>query len=291
MAAMLRVERLLVWVVALAACSAPAQVAPDGVRVVSLHDVTTELAVALGVGERLVGVAEPVDVPGDVAGAIARVPRVGDLESIIAVRPTIVVGLAVVAARDPELVARLRERGVAVYLGDPATLDDVFALTREVAARVGAGGAGAELAARLAMQVRDGERGWSAAARPAGRVRVFVYDCCDPPFTTGGKTVLNDLIRRAGGDNVFGDLAAGWTHVSWEQVVARRPQLVVIHAYRYDGQGDVADKQRALRAIAALAALPTVVLPLGDSLGGLRSVDGLARLRSAIGPLSIEERS
>jgi iron complex transport system substrate-binding protein len=274
--AMLRVECLLI-AVALAACSAPVQVAPDGVRVVSLHDVTTELAVALGVGGRLVGVAEPVDVPGEVAAAIARVPRVGDLESVLAARPTVVLGLAVVAARDPELVARLRERGVAVHLGDPATLDDVFALTREVAARVGAGPAGIALADRLAVRVRDGER-----ASPARRVRVFVYDCCDPPFTTGGRTVLNDLIQRAGGDNVFGDLAAGWTHVSWEQVVARQPQLVVIHAYRYDGQGDVADKQRALRAISALAELPAVVLPLGDSLGGLRSVDGLARLRAAI---------
>jgi iron complex transport system substrate-binding protein len=280
--AMLRVECLLVCAVTVAACSAPAQVASVGVRVVSLHDVTTELAVALGVGDRLVGVADPVDVPGEVAGAIARVPRVGDLESILAVRPTIVLGLAVVAARDPELVARLRERGIAVYLGDPETLDDVLALTREVAARVGAGPAGVELAARLAEQVRGDER---AAGVPAGsprHVRVFVYDCCDPPFTAGGETVLNDLIRRAGGDNVFGDLAAGWTHVSWEQVVARQPQLVVIHAYRYDGQGDVADKRRALSAISALAGLPTVVLPLGDSLGGLRSVDGLARLRAAI---------
>jgi iron complex transport system substrate-binding protein len=289
--AMHRVEGLLVWAVALAACSAPAQVAPDGVRVVSLHDVTTELAVALGVGDRLVGAAEPVDVPAGVAGAIARVPRVGDLESILAVRPTIVLGLAVVAARDAELVARLRERAVAVYLGDPASLDDVFALTREVAARIGAGAAGAELADRLAAQVRGGERASPVAAgAPERRVRVFVYDCCDPPFTTGGRTVLNDLIRRAGGDNLFGDLAAGWTHVSWEQVVARRPQLVVIHAYRHDGQGDVADKQRALRAISALAELPAVVLPLGDSLGGLRSVDGLARLRAAI-DARIEERS
>jgi iron complex transport system substrate-binding protein len=95
--------------------------------------------------------------------------------------------------------------------------------------------------------------------------------------------VLHDLIDRAGGANVFGDLAAGWTHVSWEDVVARRPELVVIHSYRHDGQGDVADKLRAVRAIAPLAELPTVVVPLGCSLGGLRSVEGLARLRAAIG--------
>jgi len=264
---------------AAAACSGSAPAAPGpAARVVSLHDVTTELVVAVGAGDRLVGVADPVDVQTDVAAAIARLPRVGDLESILALHPTIVVGLAVVAAQDPDLVARLRQAGVAVYLGDPATLDDVFALTREVAARVDAGPAGAQLAARLASEARRGE-----PAAPPRRVRVFVYDCCDPPFTTGHHSVLDDLIRRAGGDNVFGDLAAGWTHVSWEDVVARRPELVVIHSYRYDGQGDVADKQRAVRAISALAGLPTVVVPLGCSLGGLRSLEGLARLRAAIG--------
>ncbi|HEY0477939.1 MAG TPA: helical backbone metal receptor [Kofleriaceae bacterium] len=265
-----------------AACSAPpAPAAGPAGRVVSLHDVTTELVVALGATDRLVGVAEPVEVGSEVTAALAGVPRVGDLESILAVRPAIVVGLAVVAAQDPELVARLRQAGVAVYLAEPTTLDDVFALTRELAARIGYAAAGDALAAQL-------ERSAAAAAAPppgaAGqRVRVFVYDCCDPPFTAGHHTVLDDLIRRAGGDNVFADLAAGWTHVSWEAVVARRPELVVIHAYHQDGQGEVADKQRAVRAIAGLAGLPTVVVPLGCSLGGLRSLEGLARLRAAIG--------
>lgn len=267
-----------------AACSAPAAPASEPARrVVSLHDVTTELVVALGASDRLVGVAEPVDVEAGVRGAIARVPRVGDLESILAVHPQVVLGLAVVAAQDPELVARLREAGVVVYLAEPTTLDDVYALIRAVAARVGAVPAGDQLAARL---VAEAGRRMPAPAAPvapsAHRTRVFVYDCCDPPFTTGGKTVLSDLIARAGGDNTFADLAAGWTHVSWEEVVARRPELVVIDAYQYDGQGDVADKLRAVRAISALAKLPTVAIPLGCALGGLRSLEGLARLRAAI---------
>lgn len=260
---------------ALAACSPAAPAGAGGVRVVSLHDVTTELVVALGAVDRLVGVAEPVDVEPGVAAAIARAPRVGDLESILAVHPTLVVGLAVVAAQDPELVARLGAAGVAVYLPEPTTLDDTAAITRALAARVGADAAGERIAAQLAAP---------AAPPPAGRpVRVFVYDCCDPPFTAGGKAVLSDLIARAGGRNVFADLATAWTHVSWEDVVARRPELIVIDAYHLTGQGEVADKQRAVQAISALAGLPTAVVPLGCALGGLRGVEGVARLRAAIG--------
>lgn len=263
-----------------AACSGPAPLRAGAVRVVSLHDVTTEVIVALGAADHLVGVAEPVDVdPAAVpAVSIASLPRVGDLESILAVRPTLVVGLSVVAAQDPELVTRLGDAGIAVYLPELTTLGDVLDLDRALAARIGVAPAGMALADRLAAEATAA----SGPATGAPSTRVFVYDCCDPPFTTGARSVLSDLITRAGGVNIFGDLAAGWTHVGWEAVVARRPELVVIDAYRYDGQGDVPDKQRAVRAIAGLAGLPTVVLPLGWVLGGLRSAAGIARVRAAI---------
>jgi ABC-type Fe3+-hydroxamate transport system substrate-binding protein len=253
-------------------------------RVVSLHDVTTEMVVALGATDHLVGVAEPVDATPEVARAVQHVPRVGGLESILLHRPDVLLGLAVVEERDPDLVARLRERGVDVYLADPATLDDVYAALDAVAERTRAAAAGDRVAAELRNVV---ERG---APQPARRVRVFVYDCCDPPFTAGGKTVLTDLVARAGGHNIFSDVDADWTHVSWEEVVARRPELVVIHSYKYEGQGDVPDKERALRAIPSLSHLPTAVVPLGCSLGGLRSAEGFERLRAAIHERTIAER-
>jgi iron complex transport system substrate-binding protein len=115
---------------------------------------------------------------------------------------------------------------------------------------------------------------------------VFVYDCCDPPFSAGGRGVLNQLIERAGGHNVFADLDDDWASVSWEEVLARRPELVVVHAYDYAGQHDVEGKLAELAKIPSLGALPTVVLPLGCALGGLRSAEGLERLRRALADLT-----
>lgn len=271
----------IVLAVGLVACADRSDTAAGrsatGPRVVSLHDVTTEIVVALDATARVVGIADPVDATDEVRRAIAGVPRVAGLESILAVRPDVVLGLDVVEERDPELVRRLRERGIDVYLANPVTFDDVYAATRAVAARTGHAAAGERLITGLRARVASDTA--PATARP---VRVFVYDCCDPPFTAGGKTVLSDVIARAGGRNVFADLDADWTHVSWEAAVTREPELVVIHAYKYDGQGDVADKRRALAAIPALAKLPAVVIPLGWSLGGLRSADSLHRLRPAL---------
>jgi iron complex transport system substrate-binding protein len=275
----MRRGRLAWLLLGLLGCEQPAERPPpaSGPRIVSLHDVTTEMLVELGALDRVVGVSPPVDAMPHVERAVAAVPRVAGLESIMAQRPSVVLGMGVTAEREPEMVARLREAGIDVQLADPAVIDDVYALARTVARRAQRTAQGEKLVAELRARMEGG-----APRAPAQRKRVFVYDCCDPPFTAGGKTVLSDLIERAGGRNVFADLDADWTNVSWEQVLARRPELIVIHAYRYDGQGDVSEKRKALAAIPGLAEVPVVVVPLGCSLGGLRSAEGLTRLRAGI---------
>lgn len=268
---------LLAQIGLLTACSereAAPPIDPAHARLVSLHDVTTEMVVALGRGDRLVGIAAPVEISKQLDDAVARVPRVGDLESILALRPTAVVGLAVVAEQDPDLVQRIKDRGIEVYLPDPTDLRQVAELIGAVARRVDAVAEGEILAHKLLAAGVE-----SAPALPRSP-RVFVYDCCDPPFTAGGQAILTELIKRAGGINVFADLESDWTHVSWEQVIARAPDRIIVHSYSYDGQGDVAAKRKALHAISALRQLPIAVLPLGCSLGGLRSIEGLDRLRA-----------
>jgi iron complex transport system substrate-binding protein len=267
------------WLLGAGACREPIRAQPaTGVhaRVVSLHDVTTEIVVGLGAAGELVGVGDPVQLPANIQATIAGVPRVGDVESIIALHPTVVLGMAVVAERSPELVRFLGDKGIEVWLGHPRTLDGVLDLVTQVGARVGMAASAATLEDRL--RARMGAIG----APPAEPVRVFVHDCCDPAFTAGGGAVLTDLIKRAGGRNIFADLATDWTKVSWEQVIARRPQLIVIHDYQFEGQGDVDDKRKRLRAIRSLAGIPVTVMPLGESLGGLRSIDGLEHLAKAL---------
>jgi iron complex transport system substrate-binding protein len=221
---------------------------------------------------------------------------VASAESILALSPTAVVGLAVVGEQDPELVATLRRRGIDVYLGRPRTLDDVYGVVRAVGGRArepaGAERAVASAMARAAAVLGSAGSAGSAApaAKSSGARRLFVYDCCDPPFTAGGQSVLSDLIARAGARNIFADLPAGWAHVSWEAVIARAPELIVIDDYAPEETGAagaatnagaaLARKRAALAAIPSLARLPVVALPLGFALGGLGSLDALERLRA-----------
>lgn len=267
--------------VLLSACSEAAQHPPAAsaaARVVSLHEVTTEIVIELGARALLVGAAEPTQPSPKLAAALDGVARASSLESVLRLQPSVVLGLSVVADDDPDLVRRLREAGVEVLIADPVTLDDVYALTRAIARSLGRMREAETLIAALQAQAAPEPSAAEAKARP----RVFVYDCCDPPFTAGGKTVLSDLIARAGGQNVFADLDADWTHVSWEQVLTRHPDRIVIHDYAYDGQTDTAGKRAMLERFPELAQVPVTILPLGCSLGGLRSAEGLSLLRAAL---------
>lgn len=249
---------------------------PGAPRVLSLHDVTTELVVALAASEQLVGVSRLVDPTPSVRAATALVPEVGSLESMLALRPTVALGLEVIRHEQPSLVARLEAEGVTVYLGSPGSLDAMYLMTAEVGALLGATPRAERLDAELRQRIA---RSRVTSAAP---LRVFVYDCCSPPFSAGGRGVLNELITLAGGQNIFADIADDWASVSWEEVLARRPELVIVHAYEHAGQADVAGKLAELAKLPGLAHLPHAVLPLGCSLGGLRSAEGLERLRRAL---------
>ena len=65
-------------------------------------------------------------------------------------------------------------------------------------------------------------------------VRVFVYDSGeDAPFTAC-QGVPGDMIKLAGGISIFDDIEKGWATPSWEEVVARDPDVILILDYDYD---------------------------------------------------------
>ena len=70
--------------------------------------------------------------------------------------------------------------------------------------------------------------------------RVFVYDTGeDAPFTAGRYAILTALIEAAGGRNIMDDFDKSWASATWEEVVERNPEVIVIVNY-----GDVTAEQK-----------------------------------------------
>ena len=70
--------------------------------------------------------------------------------------------------------------------------------------------------------------------------RVFVYDSGeDAPFTAGRYAMPTALIEAAGGVNIMDDFEKSWATVTWEEVVERNPEVIMIVNY-----GEVTAEQK-----------------------------------------------
>ncbi len=116
---------------------------------------------------------------------------------------------------------------------------------------------------------------------------MLVYDSGEDAIYTTGKALETQLIALAGGVNVFADLDETWSNVSWEEAVARAPEVIVINDY---GQTSAADKIALLKHNPALASMPAiqndrfVVLPLPSAFEGVRNPDAVRTLAAGFYP-------
>ncbi len=86
----------------------------------------------------------------------------------------------------------------------------------------------------------------AALPMPSGaRPRVFLYDSGeDQPFTAGRHAIAHAMIEAAGGRNALEGMNKSWATTSWEAVAAQNPQFLILLDYQ-DGSG----LQRLLRVL------------------------------------------
>lgn len=229
-------------------------------RIVSLSPATTENLFAVGAGAHLVGVTTACDYPS----AALRLPRVGDFtrpsyEKLLALRPELIVfDSATVARGEVEaLAARVR---VPVFVQSSRKVEDVARHLEDLASLTAT-----RFDARLI-------RAALAPVPPRGRrKRVFVEVSASPLYGVGPGSFVDDLIRRAGGENALAE-GGPFPQVTRERLLARRPEVYVI------AQGSGAKETPP--AIPA----PTVVRIPADLLfrPTPRLAEGLARLARSL---------
>lgn len=192
-------------------------------RVVSLSPATTELLFALGAGHRVVGRTRWCDYP---AAALA-VANVGDgippnLEAVLAQTPDLV--LLYQSPQNQPAADHFRAAGVPTLMLTMDHLADVPRLARLLGPLVAAREAGDSLA-----RVFDSTlAAVSVPALPADAPEVLLLAWDQPPIVIGRGSFQSEILARAGGRNVFEDIASPSAPVSIEAMVARDPDLILV---------------------------------------------------------------
>ncbi|WP_134739766.1 cobalamin-binding protein [Nocardioides sp. 503] len=274
-------------------------------RIVSLLPATTEILFAVGAGDDVVGVTFECDFPaearsrtivstsampegltpseidafvsaaagrgedlyhldeGALAGLDADLVVTQDLCAVCAVDVTVV----------DDALAHLGCRAEVVTV-DPHTLDEVFDSILVLGRATGHEPAAEALVASLRLRLETVRAGVPAGPRP----RVVLLEWTDPPFAPGHW--IPEMIEAAGGEVVLGAAGAKSVRVTWDDVAAARPDVVVAAPCGYDlaGAQALADELVAAGVLPSGVPVHAVDADASWARPGTRLVDGVEEL-------------
>jgi iron complex transport system substrate-binding protein len=221
-------------------------------RAVSLNLQTTEIMLALGLGDHMVATSYGNDeILPEYKAEYERLPELAEqwpsLEVLLDVEPDFVYGRAGAFSEGEAAIAPVEEPegyGMHVYVDtdsyqEGTTIEEVFTDLINLGTIFDVEEQAREIVDAMEEQVTE-VQDVLAGREGDDPVRVLVFDMGgDDVFTAGGGSLQSHLIEQAGGHNVFDDVPKTWARVSWEEVVERDPEVIIINDY---GDTDAEEK-------------------------------------------------
>ncbi|MCV9884420.1 ABC transporter substrate-binding protein [Metabacillus halosaccharovorans] len=205
-------------------------------NVLTLGPNSTELFVALGLTDYVIGNSLDNHSRGPLPEYESEYKKIPELTYGSATREAVTTsGADFIYGIDWEFggegldVEELESFGIKTYMNSATTLEEIYQEIYDI-------GKIFEIEDVATDFVTDQKSRISAVQEKVSNqepVNVLVYDSGgDGVFTAGGTNFETLLIELAGGKNVFDDITdKQWTTVSYEEVLARQPDVIVVHDY------------------------------------------------------------
>jgi len=191
-------------------------------RIISLSPSITEILFALEAGDRIAGVTSYSDYPEEAKMK----PNVGeyqapDVEKIISLSPDLVIGTGDTQENYRFILAR---SGIPVITIDPKNLPEIITAIDLISIAIGEKERGSILHEQLTSQMNAIQ--YQVRQAPQKRIFLEIWDA--PLLTVGGKSFINDIVFRAGGQNVAAGIHADYTPSDIEALYAYNPDIYVV---------------------------------------------------------------
>ena len=287
--------------IAIENCAVSTTYTKSPARAVALNQAATEVMLALGLEDRLVGTAYLDDqILPELAAAYQRVPvlaaKYPSREVLLAARPDFLYAVYPGAFGPTGIGSRAdwTGRGVSTYLAPAGctdksrppgvSLETTFVELREIARIFGVAERAERLidAYRAELQAVRGRIG--TAAKPP---TVFWYDAGDPPHAGACCGAPNEILRHLGATNIFADTPGSWTPVSWEAVIARNPDVIVLANASWStaaSKRQLLLSKKALVSVEAIKLKRIVEIDFAYTTPGIRNVAAVRKLAEALYP-------
>ena len=190
--------------------------------IVALSPSAAEILFAVGAGDQVSAVSEYTDYPAEAAAK----PVVGgfdgktlSIETIMSFRPDLVY---LTEGMHNFLIETLESNGIKYYISKGDSIASVEQEILDVGKLTGHD--------KEAKKVVDGmeKKLKKVAKKSAAPVKVY-YEVWNAPYmSVGTSSFINDVIVKAGGENIFGDLTDAYPMVSEESIITRQPAVILI---------------------------------------------------------------
>jgi len=220
--------------------------------IISTYYISTSMVLALGAGDRLVGVEMKPDTRPlyqYVKPEIMELPQVGsakalNIEEILRLEPD----LLILPIRLQDSVEQLEELGLTVIVIDPEDLDSLSAAFLLLGKALGVQEKARELVTYYEEKIALVE-GLAAQAKDKPRVYLAGSELLR---TCTREMYQHDVITLAGGDNVADGIETGyWANVSLEQVLSWDPEVILLAEYN-DAQAQELAQDKKWQGLAAV---------------------------------------
>jgi len=263
-------------------------------RVITIKSSTTEMLLALGLGDRIIGTAfqdgpVPEQWASDAAGLTLIAERVPSEEAVLDLEPDLVFAgwESTFSADAAGERADLTSFGINTFVSpsacqsaeQPAQLsfDNVFSDIETVAA----------IFQVDATELVNAQRAQLEAIEANGNSRTALWysSGSDTPYVGAGIGAPQLLLDTVGLTNIAADVNATWAPYNWEAVVDADPDFIVLVDADWNSAENKIGVLEANPATANLSAVKAgryLVVPFAASEAGVRSVDAAESLSAQI---------
>ena len=200
-------------------------------RIIALAPSITEILYFIGLGDRVVGVTRFSNYPPEVKNK----PSVGsyidlNVEKIIDLAPDLVIGT--VDGNRKNTVELLEQANIQVYITNPNRIEGILETIIAIGQLCGVKGTAEFLAGDLSARIKSIQRKVEDRPRPT----VFLQINLKPIMTVNRGSYIHDLIHVAGGKNLAENETVSYPRLSLEEVIQRRPEVIIISSMERSGQ-------------------------------------------------------
>jgi iron complex transport system substrate-binding protein len=194
-------------------------------KIISLAPSITEILFALELGDRIVGVTDYCDYPE----AAKSKPRVAsyttpNLEKLVSLQPDLILAESI---HEKTVLPALEKLGFTLFVTKATSITTVLNNITVIGQLNGKSKTATLLVTNLASRVKAVSiktEGLSADKQP--RVLYVVWH--QPVWTMGSNTFIDDLIKTAGGINIYSNDFQESRVVSLESIISKNPQVIIV---------------------------------------------------------------